>query len=143
MSDFRTFEDKPTDRDSGPTILIADDDEVNRDRFRNILSSSEFASKIHILESSDIPSTLAILSSTPVHVLLLDKHFSADTSDPTTNGIDHIAEFLGLQPHLQILVITASNVVKDIVRAMKDGAQNYVLKEEEDALILQHVEKEV
>jgi two-component system NtrC family response regulator len=105
------------------------------------LEASDFSSRIEILECSNISSAIHLLSSTPVHVLLLDKHLGADLEDPKTNGIEHIPEFLSIQPHLQVLVITGSNTKDDIVRAMKYGAQNYVLKEEQNELVLQHIEK--
>jgi DNA-binding NtrC family response regulator len=126
---------------SSPTILILDDQETARQHLRVLFTSTkEIIGEVKILESADIPTALRILSSTPVHVLLLDKCLR-DANGNEFDGIEYIPEFLQTQPHLQVLMLTASDDTQDIVRATRYGAENYVIKDSGDEILLRQVNK--
>ena len=56
-------------------------------------------------------------------------------ANPAHNGIASIPEFLQINPHIQIVVITGSNSTQDVVHAMKYGAFGYVTKDSPDELL--------
>lgn len=138
-----TYDQHPADREYGPTVLIVDDDAHARDRLNLALSQVESASEIHTIHAKDIESALDILSGTLVHVVLLDKNLGPEPVPAEQNGIESIPEMLRLQPQLQILMVTGSNDVLDVVKAIKYGAFGYVTKEMADALLIRHIEKAI
>lgn len=140
MPDETTYVNPP-DRDGGATILIVDDELAVRIRHEELCKRIE--GNIRVLSCSSVRDALEIISSTVVHVVLLDKKLGPDEStDPRHNGIEAIPEMLLINPHLQILVITGSFVklVDDVVTAMRYGAHGFALKgtkKQDDVIVLQ------
>jgi len=132
----------PPDRDGGATILIVDDELGVRIRHEELCKQVD-GEDIRILSCSSSSDALEIISSTLVHVVLLDKRLGPnEETDPRHNGIEAIPEMLLINPHLQILVITGSFVklVDDVVTAMRYGALGFALKggkKQDDVIVLQ------
>lgn len=131
-----TYENPP-DKDKGATILILDDELGVRLHSESICLKLD--GSLRILQAETVPQALEILSSTPVHVLLLDKNLGTDEDSP--NGIEAIPDILQLQPYLQILVVTGSKKLDDVVYAMRLGAGGYVIKGLSDDLFVAQVKR--
>src|SRR5438128_1826453 len=123
----------PKDKDYGPTVLVVDDTTV--DRIATVQLVTEAAGRdtktLRVLECGSIAKAIEILSREEVYVMLLDKdlsnadpghHFGVGTINSSQDGIQAIPRFLAIQPHLKILVHTASDDVQDAERAMQNGA---------------------
>lgn len=137
------YDERPHDRDWGPTVLIVDDDEPDRARLEDICSSTNDAQSLHVIVRSSIEGALQVIASTPVHVVLLDKSFEMGAGLPPRNSIDVIPKMLEMQPHLQILIITGSNAIDDAVKAMRSGACGYVTKEKPNRLLIEEINRAI
>ena len=142
-SSQNTYDQHFPDKDPRPTLLIVDDEESSRKRLKGVLNSSEEGRTLRTVFVSSLPEALEILSTTPVHVILLDKNLGPDSSVKEHNGIEAIPDFLQIQPHAQILVVTGSNDSQDTVRAMRLGALDYVTKETPDSLLMTHIHRAI
>lgn len=131
------------DREPGPTILVVDDEEGARRRLKAVLSMTKDSRSIKVHYCANRAEALELLSSTPVHVALLDKNLGPDEKDDSQNGIKAIDEMRLLQPHLQVLVITGSKDPQDAVEAMKLGAFDYITKDLSDELLLCKINKAI
>ena len=137
MISERTYDQHPPDRELGPTVLIVDDEEHARDRLKLALGEVDEARSLHILHSTNLEDALETIAGTTVHVVLLDKNLGVQ------NGIDSIPDMLHLQPHLQILMVTGSNDIQDVVRAMRLGACGYITKETATDLLITHINRAI
>ena len=116
-----TMTEHPETPAPAPTILVVDDNRVNRDLLRKILEPAGYK----VLEAADGDSGLKLAhSKTPECVLLdirmpgLDGFAVLDRlkQDPVTRGIP-------------VFVLTATaNQVGDVRRALEGGAAGYLLK---------------
>lgn len=129
MSDVVKFESPNTRLSRGPVVLIVDDEKAGQMASQSLLEPLG-DDDIQILLASSIKEARTQLRTRTVQVVLLDKNLGPDESNPEYNGIESIPEFLSMQPHLQILMLTGSNDPRDITRAMKLGATGYLLKDQ-------------
>lgn len=114
-------------------VLIADDHTLVRDGLRHILSN---ASGFEVAgEARDSTTTIALIRSTPAHVLVLD------LSMPGRNGIELIKQIKDEKPDLRILVLTMHAERQYAVRAFKAGASGYLTKESASAELVGAVAK--
>ena len=123
-----TFDQHPPDKDYGSTVLIVDDDAGVRTDLEDICQYIEPSGSFRTLSCETIEEALQILSETAVDVVLLDKNIETKKATAYKNGIEAIPDFLRLQCHLQILMVTGSSDIADVVRAITLGAFNYVVK---------------
>lgn len=129
LEDARTtFDQHPPDKGYGSTVLIVDDDLTARESLQTICFDIEPRCSFRTLSCATVEEALRILSETAVDVVLLDKNIGSEGSTEYQNGIEAIPEFLRLQCHLQILMVTGSSDISDVVRAITLGAFNYVVK---------------
>ncbi len=82
--------------------------------------------------ASNIEKAKEILLENEVHLLILDKDLGVDRHKKKISGVDYIQDFKSIQPFCQILMLTADNSVKDIAQAMRNGASDYLFKNNED-----------
>ncbi len=122
-----TYDQHPIDKEFGPTVLIVDDQELAQKTMELICGDIEPRGSFRTIKCSSVAEALRILSEAHVDVVLLDKDIPAPSSD-LQNGIEIIPEFLRIQPHLQILMVTGSTDIADVVQAMRYGAINYFVK---------------
>jgi DNA-binding NtrC family response regulator len=124
-------------------ILILDDEkmwqfttqklctEILNSIFESKAESAKVILKFFI--ASTIDEASAILVDNQIHLFLLDKDLGVDQGgSKKINGVDYISQFKSLQPLCQIVMLTADISMKDITRAMKNGASEYLLKSNED-----------
>jgi DNA-binding NtrC family response regulator len=99
-------------------VLLVDDEQSFRD-----ITSEELS---HIGYSLDTCRTLAeargLLAGKTFDVVLLDLRL------PDGNGLDLLAELHTSRPASQVVVLTAFGTVEDAIRAMKQGALDFLLK---------------
>lgn len=81
--------------------------------------------------ASTIEDAKEILLENQIHLFLLDKDLGTDGSGRKINGVDFISEFKSIQPLCQIIMLTADISVKEVTRAMRSGAFDYLFKSNE------------
>ncbi|SAK60463.1 response regulator protein [Caballeronia temeraria] len=114
-------------------VLIADDHAMVREGLRHILAN---ASGFEVAgEASDAASTLALVRSTPAHVLVLD------LSMPGRSGLDLLKQLKEEKPALRVLVLTMHAEQQYAARAFKSGAAGYLTKESASTELLTAVAK--
>lgn len=136
----------PADKNLGTTVLIVDDELIGQKVMSSACDAIRESRQLTVLVAATLDEAFTILCRQPVHVLLLDKNIGPiASSNPKHNGIDAIPEILGLQPHIQILVITASDDTQDTVEAIKYGAFGYICKGRQNtrSLMMCQIEKAI
>lgn len=136
MKDF-----SPLEISSKPNVLILDDQDLDRENLAMLCRHSK--ENIRTITCSNLTDAREALSNQFVHVLLLDRHLGKDQNEKPINGIEFIPEFISLQPYLQIIMLTGSNDVADVVKAVKLGAMNYITKDTPSALVLTQIESAI
>jgi len=143
LKPLHTFDELPPDRDRGPTVLIVDDEKLGRNRMETLLASLAEDAGLSIVSRGSLSDAMAVLRTTPVHIVILDKNLGTEESGVPQDGIQAIPEMLAIQPHLQIFVVTGSREILDAVDAMRNGAANYIPKTEPDELVRMHIRRAV
>jgi DNA-binding NtrC family response regulator len=99
-------------------ILIVDDEKNTREGLGQALRSRER----RILLADDVPSAEEILKSEPVDLVL------ADLKLPGMDGLELLRRVQGMSLAPLFIVMTAYGTVETAVRAMKQGAYDYLTK---------------
>ena len=141
MSSAITYDQHPPDRDYGPTVLIVDDETLSRTRLKILCSPLNHDSKFRVLEAVNLTEAMSVIASNTVHVVLLDKNLDCKVTGSSENGIAAIPQMISLNPNIQILMVTGSDTVSDVVDAMKCGAFGYVPKNAVDEIVVAQIKK--
>lgn len=115
--------DNPYRRMETGTILIVDDN-------KSVLASLELLLETEfskILTASNPNQITSILTSTPVHVVILDMNFSAGINNGN-EGLYWLKQIQTLVPALPVVMLTAYGDVELAVKALKNGATDFLLK---------------
>ena len=105
------------------TILIVDDN-------KSVLTSLELLleDEFEGVETASNPnSILSVLDSRPVDLVLLDMNFSAGVNTGN-EGLFWLRRIREIAPELHVIMLTAYGDVELVVRALKGGAADFVLK---------------
>lgn len=113
------------------TILIIDDEEDLRRLLTKLLALEGH----RILEAGDARSAQEILNKEDLQVVITDVKL------PDVSGIDLIPRIKAINPFTEIIVLTAYGTIHDGVRAIKEGAFDYITKGDEDNKIVPIVER--
>ena len=100
------------------TILIVDDEKPTRDVMARILSP-----KYECLTAPDAAAALKILADKKDVALLI-----TDYRMPGDNGVELIKKAKALSPSISCILITAYGEIELAVEAMKDGADDFLVK---------------
>lgn len=103
---------------SKPVILVVDDEPV----VRTVVARGLSAANYEVLEAESAQSALALLSTTPVNVIVTDLKM------PGMNGIDLLRRAKAVAPQTGLILMTAFASVETAVEAMKAGASDYLTK---------------
>lgn len=101
------------------TILVVDDEPGMRTALREVLKRTGW----HVLVAEDGEQGLEILKSDEEIDLLM-----TDFRMPGINGLELLRETRSVRPALPSVMMTAYGTVEDAVCAMKEGANDYLLK---------------
>jgi DNA-binding NtrC family response regulator len=108
------------------TILIIDDEEKLRGLLARVIKLEGFT----VLEATDLRSALKLLQKEAIDVVLCDVKL------PDGNGVDFVHEVRLKFPSLEIILLTAYGNIPDGVRAIKNGAFDYILKGDDNDKII-------
>ncbi|MGA7837673.1 MAG: sigma-54 dependent transcriptional regulator [Ignavibacteriaceae bacterium] len=104
-------------------ILIIDDDEDILYSARLLLK--QYYAIVHIEKNPELLPTL--LSNSKYDVILLDMNFSGDTTSGR-QGFHWLNEILKIDPSMIVILITAYGNIEMAIKAIKEGATDFVIK---------------
>ncbi len=113
------------------SILIIDDEVSLRQAIAQLLRLDGY----NIFEASNAAEAREILMRERIPVIVTDVIL------PDSNGVDLVAEFKTAYPDSEVIVITAYGTIDDGVKAMRNGAFDYITKGDDDDRILMTIEK--
>lgn len=103
------------------TVLIVDDDPTQRRLLQAVVEKSGFST----LQAGDGDAALAIAlgaEQDKIHVMLLDLVM------PGRDGMETLEELAKKRPDLPVIVLTGKGSIDAVVKAMKAGARDFVVK---------------
>ncbi|MBI1389739.1 MAG: response regulator [bacterium] len=100
-------------------ILVVDDDQSQRSLLSSFLTGQGF----QILPVASGEEALQVLSQREDIEMMI-----SDVRMPGISGLDALEKVREIHPHLPVLMVTAYADIRDAVRAMRDGAVNYLEK---------------
>lgn len=99
------------------TILVVDDEKGVRQSFHMVLQD-----EFEVLLAETGNEAIDIFSKNPVDVILLDILL------PDVNGIELLVRLKDVDPNTEIIMITAVKEIRTAVKAIKQGAYEYIVK---------------
>jgi DNA-binding NtrC family response regulator len=121
----RTGEPKETAKmndDIPHGVLVVDDDPRYRESMLRLLWTLNESFPVRTLEAADGEQAMAQLRNERVDCMLLDHRMPGGT------GVEWIARFLAADPFLAIVMVTGQGDETTAVRAMQQGAMDYLVK---------------
>ena len=115
------------------SILIIDDEPKLRQLMARILQLEGY----HILEAGTISEANKILEREEITLVLSDVRL------PDGNGVNYCAELKNRFPAIEIIVLTAYGTITDGVKAIQNGAFDYLTKGDDNDRILPLVSKAI
>ena len=113
------------------TILVIDDENDLRNLLVKLLKLEEFLT----YDAENANQGLEILKKEDISVVIVDVKL------PDANGIDLVSKIKEINPICEIIVLTAYGTIEDGVRAIKEGAFDYITKGDEDNKIIPLVQR--
>ena len=107
-------------------VLILDDEEKLRTLLARIISLEGF----DVTQVADCKSALKKLEQTTFDIMLCDVKL------PDGNGVDIVGNIKERYPTLEIILLTAYGTIADGVRAIKNGAFDYIVKGDDNNKII-------
>jgi DNA-binding NtrC family response regulator len=118
MSEAAVLSRQPAATTGGGSIIIIDDEAAIRESLETLLEFEGYD-----VESAETGEEgLAKLAERPFDLVLLD--FAL----PDRNGLEVLADIRARDPQLAVIMITAYGTVDNAVRAMQNGATNFIQK---------------
>ena len=108
------------------TILIIDDEEKLRGLLARIVKSEGF----EVLEAPDLKSGFKKIEQNEIDVILCDVKL------PDGNGVDFLEKIKSNFPLVEVILLTAFGKISDGVKAMKNGAFDYIVKGDDNDKII-------
>jgi two-component system, NtrC family, response regulator len=107
-------------------ILIIDDEEKLRSLMARIIGLEGF----EVLEAGDGKTAMQLLAKNSIQLVLCDVKL------PDCNGIELAQQIKASYPHLEIILLTAYGNIPDSVKAIKNGAFEYLTKGDDNKRII-------
>src|SRR5215472_10659490 len=118
MSEAAVLSRQPAAANNGGSVLIIDDEVAIRESLETLLEFEGYA-----VEAAELGEDgLTRLAERPFDLVLLD--FAL----PDRNGLEVLADIRSRDPRLAVIMITAYGTVDNAVRAMQNGATNFIQK---------------
>jgi len=108
------------------TVLIIDDEEKLRSLLSRIIRLEGFT----VLEAESLKAGNRLLDKEDVDVVLCDVKL------PDGNGVEFVKEVKSQYPYLELILLTAYGNIADGVKAMKNGAFDYITKGDDNDKII-------
>jgi len=99
-------------------ILIAEDDEIVRDVMVKFLTEEGYK----VLVAEDGISAINILRKEDIHLVLTDLRM------PGADGMEVLRMAIKINPKTAVVILTAYGTLDDALKAMKEGAYDYIIK---------------
>lgn len=115
------------------TILIVEDE----NKFGGLLSRIIEAEGYNVLQAQSARAGLKLLESEDVRVVI------SDVKLPDANGVELVKKIKDLYPYVEVINLTAFGSIKDSVKAIKNGAFDYIMKGDDNDRIVPLVNKAV
>ena len=115
------------------TVLIIDDE----DKLRGLLSRIISLEGFQVLEAGDGKTGMKVLEKAEVQVVI------SDVKLPDINGVDLTREIKSKYPYTEVIVLTAFGTIADGVKAIKNGAFDYLVKGDDNERIIPLLNKAV
>lgn len=115
------------------TILIVEDE----NKFGGLLSRIIEAEGYTVLQAQTAKAALKLIEGEDIKVVI------SDVKLPDANGVELVKRIKDLHPHIEIINLTAFGSIKDSVRAIKNGAFDYIMKGDDNDRIIPIVNKAV
>jgi DNA-binding NtrC family response regulator len=100
------------------SVLIIDDETAIRESLQTLLELEDY----HVTQAETAEQGLNLLATNTYDLILLD------ISLPDRNGLDVLEEIRERDASLPIIMITAHGTVDNAIRAMQNGASNFIAK---------------
>ncbi len=100
------------------TVLLIDDEETLRRLVARVVQLEGY----EVIQSGSIKDALRVLQREPVHVVITDVKL------PDGNGVELTRKIKADYPAVEVIVLTAFGTIEDGVRAIKNGAFDYLTK---------------
>ncbi len=113
------------------TVLIIDDENELRNLLNKLLKLEDYIT----FEADSGEAGLSLIKKEDISVIITDVKL------PGINGIDLIRNIKEINPLCEIIVLTAYGTIEDGVRAIKEGALDYITKGDEDNKIIPLVQR--
>ncbi len=105
----------------GKTVLIVDDDPTQRRLLQAVIEKSGFSTLQ--ADNGDTALDMALgADAREIHVMMLDLVM------PGRDGMDTLEELQAKRPDLPVIVLTGKGSIETVVKAMKMGARDFVVK---------------
>jgi two-component system, NtrC family, response regulator len=108
------------------SVLIIDDEENLRKLLARVVELEGYS----VIQAATVKEGLKILNKESVHVVI------SDVKLPDGNGVDLTARIKKEYPEVEVIVLTAFGTIQDGVRAIKNGAFDYLTKGEHQEKII-------
>ena len=114
------------------TLLVVDDDENNRDILGRVLQSKGYG----VVLAGTGPEALELVEKQPIDLVLLDIMM------PDVSGLEVLAALRASHPRdaLPVIMATALDQPKDVVEALEMGANDYITKPLDFAVVMARIE---
>lgn len=112
-------------------VLVVDDDEITREMLVNLLTGEGYP----VVAASDGLEAIRLLRLQDVSLVLTDYKM------PGADGIEVLNHAVRADPDVSVVMLTAFGTLDTVLRAMKGGAYDYVMKPFKIQEILMVVEK--
>jgi DNA-binding NtrC family response regulator len=103
---------------SSPRILVVDDEDLVRYSIRQKLENENFT----VVEAADGEEATKLFADCSLDMILLDYKL------PDTDGLQILRKIRDDGEDIPVIMVTALGSAKDVVQAMKLGANNYIVK---------------
>ena len=113
------------------TLLVADDDPAVRQSLERMLTREGYA----VVLAPDGPAALERLRAGGVDLVL------SDLKMPGLTGLELLREVKAVSPDVDVILLTAFGTVEEAVKAMKDGAVDFLTKPFQRAQLLRVIRK--
>jgi len=107
-------------------ILIIDDEEKLRNLLKRIITLEGY----HVFEANTLTNGNRILENESVDIVLCDVKL------PDGNGVEFTAKLKEKYPDIEIILLTAYGNIPDGVRAIKNGAFDYIVKGDDNDKVI-------